>query len=486
MRNRNESHEKMKNNIFTLIKNIYYIISILSFESLSIVSMRSTRWTRFPHFYCLHKEGQLLCEFVEYVTQSKITDIQENMKILISFVERGLVFTKYYNFPTTIFTFFRTYFTKVENKMTLFQYLLFHHPSDTFIEYLLSNPLFSLDPSSSTLVHACPVPPQSLLLVYLENNMKHISYSMFKNNESSLLQRLELLLTHLDFHHSHLFLHQFAFIFILQHEFGNEKLMELFLKSGMFNHLSFFPHFKKFKTSMSILLLSRKKKRNEKLRMCRLLLQYGGHFEIRTLEKIMENHRKEVENSLDFFSHEKQEEYWDEIYECLTLIRKENQRFETFIEFYFPSAQCPLTLNVLYYPLLLSDGQSYEKTDFEIWKTICYENYEKYGNYENYNHSSSIISPTTNLPLKHQKIEMNIYLFDLIIHIRRVYTTLSLYPNQNEKIHDIFSKDRYLHPSSLSSLDSLCSLCSNHSNISNIAFNDVWEEYLRFKSQYAS
>ena len=463
---------------------------------------------QFPHFYCLNKEGRLLCEFVYYVDHVKnsinpiidrmdIQDIQENMNVLISFVERGLVFTKYYLFPTSISSFLRSCFTKdmkdIKNrhrKMTLFQYLLFHHPSDKFIEYIVSNPLFSFDPSSPILVHGCPF-PQSLLLVYLENNMNHISYSMFKKKESQVLSRLESLLSHSNFQQqqsSHFFLHYFAFMFVLEHKFGSEKLLKPFLESGIFKHLSYFPHLKKFKSSMSILLVSPKKTKNEKQRMCRLLLQYGGHFEIRILENTIEKYREEVENSFDFFSKEKQEEYWDEIYDCLALVRSENERFERFIEFYFPSALCPLTLNVLYHPLLLPDGLSYEKKDFETWKKICQEKNDHYGHNNGYS-SSSIISPTTNIPLKHERIETNKHLLDLITHIRWVFCTLYLFPSHEEKIHTIFSKDHHLQPS----LCSLCSLCSKHYNNnnnnnntdpSNIVFKNVWEEYVRFKSQY--
>jgi hypothetical protein len=404
--------------------------------------------------------------------------IQENMNILISFVERGLVFTKYYQFPTPVSSFFRSFFTKDvhDRKMTLFQYLLCHHPSDKFVEYLLSNPLFSFDAFSPILVHGGCSSPQSLLLVFLTNNMKNISYSMFKKNESRIISRLESLLSHIDFgQSSHFFLHYLAFIFVVEHEFGNENLMKPFLESGIFKHLSEIPHLKKFKTSMSILLVSPKNTKNEKHRMCRLLLQYGGHFEIRSLENTIEKYREEVENSFDFFSKEKQEEYWDEINDCLKLIRSENQRFERFIEFYFPSALCPLTLNVLYHPLLLADGLSYEKKDFEKWRKICLEK------------NGPIISPTTNKPLKHEKIEMNTNLLDLIIHVRRVYTTLYLFPFHDEKINTIFSKDHHLHPSlsSLSSLCPLCPVCSNHcTECSNIVLKNVWEEYVQFKSQY--
>ena len=467
---------------------------------------------QFPHFYCLNKEGRLLCEFVYYVDHVKKSnldnrEIQENMNILISFVERGLVFTKYYHFPTTVLSFFYSYFTKNKVKMTLFQYLLFHHPSDKFIEYLLSNPLFSCNPSSPILVHDCPF-PKSLLLVYLETNMKNISYSMFTKKEPHIISRLQSFLSHVNFQQqsSPFLLHYFALMFVLEHEFGSEKLLKPFLESGIFKHLSFFPPLKKFKTNMSnmsnmsmmsILLVSKKKKKNEKRRMCRLLLQYGGHFEIRTLENTIENYREEVENSFDFFSQEKQEDYWEEIYDCLAILREENERFETFIEFYFPSALCPLTLNVLYQPLLLPDGLSYEKKDFEKWKTICQENN---------NRSSIIISPATNKPLKHEKIEMNQRLLDLITHIRWMYSTLYLFPSYEEKIQKLFSKDYHLQPSSCS-LCSLCSLCSNYyekknnnnynnynnnnnfnnnnnynNDSSNIVFKNVWEEYLQFKN----
>ena len=430
-------------------------------------------WICFPFWSIWNiwsdEESRILYDFVLFVkSSSPDSPIETEFETLQSFLDQNLSFEEYYSFPSYSCC-------ESTDKMTLFHFLFLYHASDDFIEYLLQcfasdeENFYSLNPTYPVLLREEGSAPISILLYalkihlnYKAKNSKHSKNSKNSQNPKTIKKRLESLFRYGGFSKvSHK-----AFFFLLNHIQGSADLLQPFLESGLFHHNYAFyrpcpqhypQHYPQplFESSMSILLKSKKKRKGEKKKMCQMLLDYGGHFELRTLNSLL---KMEIYQDTCF---------WKEVEECLDTILYENQLFEQFMEMYFPSSRCPLTLNVFYHPTMTSDGQSYEAIDFQIWKEKCLQQ-----------SLPRLTSPVTNLRLKNTQLEWNIDLWNMIEYIRRLYCMLSLHPSQNEKIHSLFS------------LFSLLEISKNANRFNdknkNIAFTNLWREYVLFKNQWDS